>query len=109
MQIVLPDVLLLCAAQVLVQLQVGCRKWGCAGAEIGGFHHHLFERKEHVPVWQVEEMGMMSCEVQGSRCAVRGAKCKCKVQGARSKVQGARCKVQGADLQGAKCTVRGAR
>ena len=76
MQIVLPDVLLLCAAQVLVQLQVGCRKWGCAGAEIGGFHHHLFERKEHVPVWQVEEMGMMSCEVQGSRlwrCEVRGA------------------------------------
>ena len=37
---------------------------------------HLFKRKEHVPVWQVEEMGMMSCEVQGSRlwrCEVRGA------------------------------------
>ena len=36
----------------------------------------MFERKEHVPVWQVEEMGMMSCEVQGSRlwrCEVRGA------------------------------------
>ena len=76
MQMVLADVLLLCAAQVLVQLQVGCSKWGCAGAEIGGFHHHLFERKEPVPVWQVEEMGMMSCEVQGSRlwrCEVRGA------------------------------------
>ena len=72
MQMVLADVLLLCAAQVLVQLQVGCSKWGCAGAEIGGFHHHLFERKEHVPVWQVVEMGMMSFKVQGSRFEVRG-------------------------------------
>ena len=76
MQLVLADRSAFVCCTGLVQLQVGCSKWGCAGAEIGGFHHHLFERKEHVPVWQVEEMGMMSCEVQGSRlwrCEVRGA------------------------------------
>ena len=43
------------------------------------------ERKEHVPVWQVEEMGMMRCEVGGAWCVVRGARwcglCRCSKSG----------------------------
>ena len=43
------------------------------------------ERKEHVPVWQVEEMGMMRCEVGGAWCEVRGGRwcglCRCSKSG----------------------------
>ena len=79
MQIVLADVLLLCAAQVLVQLQVGCRKWGCAGAEIGGFHHQAVSYGSCGELCEVvgdavggaERMGYG--EARGVRREVRGA------------------------------------
>ena len=45
------------------------------GQQIGGSHHHILRRKEHVPAWKVEKMGMMRWEVGGGKCEVRGARC----------------------------------
>ena len=34
-------------------LQIGLLE----GQQIGGSHHHILRRKEHVPAWKVEKMG----------------------------------------------------
>ena len=41
------------------------------GQQIGGSHHHILRRKEHVPAWKVEKMGMMRWEVGGGKCEVQ--------------------------------------
>ena len=40
------------------------------GQQIGGSHHHILRRKEHVPAWKVEKMDMMRWEVGGGKCEV---------------------------------------